>query len=324
MDRRSLISLVGAAAVYPGHFTFAQTADRPRRVGLLILGAENPPGLALITAFRGRLEQVGWAADRIQVDIRWSGNNTRTVAADLIRTAPDIIVAQGIEGLQAVIQETRAIPTVFVQVTDPVQAGIVSSLSRPGGNITGVANFPASIAGERVRALKDIDPRVNRVLLVHDRNYATPTALLRAAEDAVKSLGLQLIGSGVSSADDLENQIRELGRVPGGGLVIFPSPFMVMHSQRVISLAAQHGLPAVYPLPNFAASGGLISLGVNAPALWQEAASTVDRILRGTSPGDVPVHVPTKVDIVVNLATAKSLGLAIPASLTTLASKVIE
>ena len=213
------------------------------------------------------------------------------------------------------LQETRTIPTVFVQITDPAATGFVASLARPGGNTTGVANFPASIAGDRVQVLKEIEPLIARVLLVHDSNCATPPALLRAAEAAATSLGLELSASGVSDADELENQIRDFARASNGGLVVFPSPFTVAQSQRIIGLAAQHHLPAIYPLPNFAVAGGLISYGVNTPALWQEAATYVDRVLRGANPADLPVHEPTSVDIVVNLKTAKALGLTIPPGL---------
>jgi len=226
-------------------------------------------------------------------------------------------------GIEAVFLETRTIPTVFVQVTDPAAAGFVASLSRPGGNVTGVANVASSIAGDRLRVLKDIAPDIVRVLLVHDRNYPTPPGLLRATESAATILGLELAASGARYANELENQIRDLARASNGGLVVLPSPFTGTHSERIIALAARHRLPAIYPKPNYAVAGGLISYGVNTSAMWQEAATYVDRVLRGARTGDLPVH-ETSVDIVVNLKTARALGLTIPPELLARAVKVIE
>jgi putative ABC transport system substrate-binding protein len=325
MNRREVLAALGGVPIFCAHPAIAQSPDRARRVGVVNLGVESTAQRSLLKTFVGRLEQLGWVLDRsLQVDVRWAGDDAARTAAELVRSGPDVVVAQGIEGLRAVLQETRTIPTVFVQITDPAAAGFVTSLTRPGGNTTGVANFPASISGDRVQVLKEIDPRLARILLVHDRNYATPPALLRAAEAAATSLGLGLSASGAGDADELENQIHEFARERNGGLVVFPSPFTVAQSQRIIGLAAQLNLPAIYPLPNFAVAGGLISYGVNTPALWQEAATYVDRILRGANPADLPVHVPTSVDIVANLKTARAMGLTIPPALLARGAKMIE
>lgn len=231
---------------------------------------------------------------------------------------------QGTEGIAAVIQQTRSIPTIFVHVTDPVEAGFVSSISRPGGNVTGVANFPPSIAGDRVRMLKEFAPGISRLFLVHDLNYPTPPGLLRATEAAAKALGLEFIGSGVRDENELDKEVREFAQVASGALVVFPSPFTVAHAQRIVALAAQNRLPAVYPLPSFAVAGGLVSYGVNTPAMWQEAASYTDKVLRGAAPAELPVHVPQEPDIAINLKTADALGLTIPTALRARASRVIE
>jgi putative tryptophan/tyrosine transport system substrate-binding protein len=327
MNRRNFLALLGGASIPSTLVATAQPAGRTRKVGALVLFADNAPGQSLVTAFRERLQQLGWVAGRnIQIDVRWAGDDgrmTRSYAAELVRAAPDVILAHGTAGITAVLQETRTIPTVFVQVTDPVAGGFVTSLLRPGGNVTGVANFGSSIAGDRLRALKDIAPHLARALLVHDRNYPTPPGLLRAAELAAASLGVELTGAGARDGDELEAQIRDFARASNGGLVVFPNPFTRTHSQRIIALAALHRLPAVYPLASYAEAGGLISYGVNTPAMWQEAGSYVDRLLRGENPGELPVQEPRQVDIVVNLRTAKALGLTIPPTLLTRATKVI-
>jgi putative ABC transport system substrate-binding protein len=204
MNRRAFLATLGVASIVLTLPAAAQPADRTRRLGVMVLGVEDAQGRSLVAIFRERLEQLGWAIDRdLQIDVRCAGADTRRAAAELVRSAPDVIFVQGTAGIEAVLQETRTIPTVFVQVTDPIAAGLVS-----GGNVTGVANFPPSIAGDRVRVLKEIAPQVARVLLVHDRNYATPRGLLLAAEAAAKSLGIELVGSGVADVDELEVQVR--------------------------------------------------------------------------------------------------------------------
>jgi len=214
---------------------------------------------------------------------------------------------------------------VFVQVTDPVAGGFIASLSRPGSNVTGIANFGSSIAGDRLRALKDIAPQLARILLVYDRNYPIPPGLLRATELAATSLGVGLTGGGARNGDELEARVRDFVRESNGGLIVlFPSPFASTHRQRIISLAAAHRLPAIYPLASYAEAGGLISYGVNTPAMWQEAGSYVDRVLRGENPGELPVQEPRRVDIVVNLRTAKALGLTLPQAFLMRADRVIE
>jgi putative ABC transport system substrate-binding protein len=291
---------------------------------MLLLGVEDAVTRALVEAFRGRIEQLGWVVGRsLQLGVCWAADDVRKCAAELVRSAPDVIVVQGTLGTEAVLLETRTIPTVFVQVTDPAAAGFVASLSRPGGNVTGIANAASSIAGDRLHVLKDIAPDVAHVLLIHDRNYPTPPGLLRAAEAAAVTLGLQLAASGAGDAAELEDQIHNLARASNGGLVVLPSPLTGANGQFIIGLAARHHLPAIYPLPNYAAAGGMISYGVNTPVLWREAATYVDRILRGANAGELPVHEPG-VDIVVNLKTAKALGFVIPPALLTRATEVIE
>jgi putative ABC transport system substrate-binding protein len=329
MDRRNFLVVAGGVSILAPHVAMAQPTERTRRVGALVLGTDNAAGQSLVAAFRERLEQLGWTVGRnIEIDVRWAGEDdriTRSHAVHLVRAAPDVILAHGTAGITAVLQETRTIPTVFVQVTDPVAGGFVASLSRPGGNVTGIANFGSSIAGDRLRALKDIAPHVGRILLVYDRSYPVPPGLLRATELAATSLGVELTGGGARDGDELEDQVRDFGRDSNGGLIVlFPSPFVSTHRQRIIALAAAHRLPAMYPLASYAEAGGLIGYGVNTPAMWQEAGVYVDRLLRGESPGGLPVQEPKQVDIVLNLRTAKALGLTIPSALLTRASKVIQ
>jgi putative ABC transport system substrate-binding protein len=331
MNRQAFLSALGAfgfglAAACTAR---AQPVDRARRVGLLLLGTGDAPSLALLSVFRERLQRVGWTTDRqLQIDHRWAGEDARGVAIALVRSAPDVVVAQGTVGIHAVLEamrlESRTIPTVFVQLADPVGAKVVTSLERPGGHVTGVANFPASINGDRVRVLKDIAPHLGRVLLVHDRNYPTPPAFVRAVETAAASLALDLRDAGARDADELEQRIREGARGPGAGLVVFPSPFTVAQAERIAALAAELRLPAIYPLPEYAAAGGLLAYGVDTPAMWQETAHLVDHILRGADPATLPVHVPTSVHIVVNARAAKALGLALPPALLVRAAKVID
>lgn len=307
----------------------AEPVDRVRRVGLLLLGTGDAPSQALLSMFRERLQRVGWSIERqLQMDVRWVGQDARGAASALVRSAPDVVVAQGTVGIHAALdamkQENRTIPTVFVQLADPVAAKVVSSLERPGGHVTGVANFPASINGDRVRVLKDIAPHLGRVLLVHDRNYPTPPAFLRAVQAAAASLALDLRDAGARDADELEQQIREGARGHSAGLVVLPSPFTVAQAERITRLAAQLRLPAIYPLPEYVAAGGLLAYGVDTPGMWQEAARLVDLVLRGADPATLPVHVPTSVHIVVNAKAAQALGLALPPALLAQAAKVVE
>ena len=329
MNRRTFLAMVGGASIASSSDAGSQPTERPRRVGALVLGADNPAGQSLVAMFRKRLEQLGWIVGRnLEIEVRWAGDDSRMArshAAELVRAAPDVILAHGTAGIRAVLQETRVVPTVFVQVTDPVAGGFVASLSRPGGNVTGVANSGSSIAGDRLRALKDIAPHVARVLLVYDRNYPVPPGLLHATESTATALGVELVGADARDGDELEAQIRDFARRSNGGLIVlFPSPFTSTHRQRIIALAAAHRLPTVYPLASYAEAGGLIAYGVNTPAMWQEAASYVDRLLRGENPGELPVQEPKQVEIVVNLVTAKALGLTIPPAFLTRASKVIQ
>lgn len=331
MNRQAFLSALGAFALglAAAGAVRAQPVDRVRRVGLLLLGTGDAPSQALVSVFRDRLQRLGWTTGReLQIDVQWAGQDARGAAVALVRSAPDVVVAQGTVGVHAVLDvmkaENRTIPTVFVQLADPVAAKVVASLERPGGHVTGVANFPASINGDRVRVLKDIAPQLGRVLLVHDRSYPTPPAFLRSVETAAASLALDLLDAGARDADELEQQIREGARGHSAGLVVFPSPFTVAQAGRIAGLAAQLGLPAIYPLPEYVAAGGLVAYGVDTPAMWQETARLVDQILRGADPATLPVHVPTSVHIVVNAKAAKAQGLALPDSLLARAAKVIE
>jgi putative ABC transport system substrate-binding protein len=331
MNRQAFLSALGAIGLglAAAGSARAQPVDRARRVGLLLLGTGDAPSQALVSVFRERLQRRGWTAERqLQIDVHWAGGDAGRADGELVRSAPDVVVAQGTVGIHAALEAMkvgqRTIPTVFVQLADPVAAKVVTSLERPGGHVTGVANFPASINGDRVRVLKDIAPQLGRVLLVHDRGYPTPPAFARAVEAAAASLALELRDAGARDAAELEERIREGARGHSAGLVVFPSPFTVAQAERIAGLAAELRLPAIYPLPEYAAAGGLIAYGVDTPGMWEETARLVDDLLRGADPATMPVHVPTSVHIVVNARAAKALGLALPQALLARAAKGIE
>ena len=331
MKRQAFLSALGSIGLglAAAGRARAQPVDRVGRVGLLLLGTGDGPSQALLSVFREHLQRLGWTAERqLRIDVHWAGGDAGRSAGDLVRSAPDVVVAQGTVGIHAVLEvmklDKRTIPTVFVQLADPVAAKVVTSLERPGGHVTGVANFPASINGDRVHVLKGIAPHLDRVLLVHDRSYPTPPAFARAVETAAASLALEVRDAGARDAGELELLIREGARGHNAGLVVFPSPFTVAQAERIAALAAELRLPAVYPLPEYAAAGGLIAYGVDTSGMWKDAARLVDDILRGADPATLPVQVPTSVHIVVNARAAKALGLALPQLLLARAAKVIE
>jgi putative ABC transport system substrate-binding protein len=297
----------------------AQQADRVRRVGLLLPTSESNPEIrALLTAFKQRLQNLGWIDGRnVQYDYRFVGESTehiRTGAKELVAVAPDVIVGYTGPGLAALLRETRAIPIVFVAVSDPVESGFVTSPARPGGNVTGFHNFENAIGGKWLEVLKEIAPGVRRVAVVHNPDITANVAFLHAAEAAPTSLGMTVTAAGVRDAADIESALTAFAREPNGGLIVTPSPTTITKPELIISLAARLGLPAIYPYRNFPTNGGLVSYGFDPAERWQGAASYVDRILHGANPGKLTVQAPTKFKLVINLKTAKALGLTIPPS----------
>ena len=328
MQRREFIAGLGSATAWPV-MARAQQPDRMRRIGLLIPGDENDPAMkANISAFIQALAGLGWTDGRdVRMDVRWGGsdiNRIRALAQELVGLQPEIILAAAESVTAAIQRETATIPVVFANVTDPVALHIVARLDRPGGNITGFADFEATLAGKWLELLAEIAPGLKRAAIMFNPNAIAASMQMSLLETAARSLKVESIIAPVHSDVDIETAIIRLGREPGGGLVVLPGAFNVLHRAAIISAAARNNVPAVYWQSNFAREGGLLSYGVDLPDLFRRAASYVDRILRGAKPAELPVQFPTKFEMVVNLKTAKALGLAVPPSILLRADEVIE
>jgi len=332
MRRREFIGLLGGAAAWP-LVARTQQPQRMRRIGMLLAFAESDPeGKRRIAAFQNRLQDLGWTDGRnIQFDYRWASGEAdrlRMFAKELVDLQPDVIVVQNTGGLSALADATSTIPIVFVQVADPIRtAGSVASLPRPGGNITGFTGLSAStVSAKWLELLKGIAPRISRVALMHNPNVAPERGafFLSPAMAAAPSFALEPIAAPVHSAAEIEGALTALATKPDGGLVVFPDATTNSHSKLIIELAAQHRLPAIYPFRYFSAAGGLISYGYDPIDLFRQAASYVDRILRGEKPADLPIQQPDKLALVINMKTARLLGLDVPDRLLALADDVID
>ena len=329
MKRREFITLLGGAAVAWPLAARAQQPGKVRRIGVLTPFSENDPEVqARLAAFKRRLQDLGWTDGRnIRIDYRFTGENTERIrigAGELVAVAPDVIVVYANPAVAALRQATRDIPIIFVQVSDPVGSGFVASLARPGGNITGFHNFETAIGGKWLEVLKEIAPGVRRVAVVHNPDVAVNVAFLRAAEAASTSLGLTVTAAGVRAAADIESALTAFALEPNGGLIVMPNPINSTSRELIIALAARLGLPAIYPYPYYPTSGGLVSYGFDQIEQSWGAASYVDRILRGANPSELPVQLPTKYQLVINLKTAKALGLDVSLQLQQRADELIE
>ncbi len=330
MHRRTFIGSVAAGLLAVPLSARPQQSDRLRRIGVLIAFAKNDEvWQADLAAFRQRLQDLGWIDGRnVRIDYRFPGEDIehiRVVAAELVALAPDVIFVSSNPGVSALMQATRTIPIVFIGVSDSVGSGFVASLARPGGNITGFHNFEPSIGGKWLEVLKQIAPGVRRVAVVHIPEIPANVAFLRVAEASSTSLGLTVTAAGVRDAPDIERVLTAFAREPNGGFIVTPSPLTsAARGELIIALAARLGVPAIYPFRFFATGGGLISYGINRAEFVREAASYVDRILRGANPGELPVQLPTKYELVINAKTAKALGITIPQSLLLRADDVIQ
>jgi putative ABC transport system substrate-binding protein len=329
MRRRDFITAVAASTLAWPLAAGAQQREKMRRVGVLMtLAADDPEGLARVTAFAQRLQELGWRDGRdVRIDYRWAAvdaASSHRQAQELLTLAPDVIIAVATPNVVALQQATRTVPIVFVGVTDPVGAGLVESLAHPGGNTTGFSIFEYSISGKWLELLREIAPRVKRVAVIRDPLLTSGTAQLGAIQSVAHSLGAELIPVGVRSADEIERGLSTFGSESNGGVIVTASPLAAVHRNLIITLAARHRLPAVYPFTYFATSGGLISYGPDQVEQFRRAASYVDRILNGEKPADLPVQHPTKYELVINLKTAKSLGLDVAPSLLARADEVIE
>ena len=328
MRRRAFISLLGGAVVWPA-VTRAQPSERMRRIGFLMFLAEDDPGAkARIAAFIEGLQQLDWTLRRnVQIEIRWGAADavrSRKYAAELVALAPDVIVAAGSETTAALREVTRTVPIVFVAVSDPVGAGYVASLARPGGNVTGFTFVEYGMSGKWLELLKEIAPRVTRAAILRDPTLAAGTGQLGAIQSVAPSLGVETSPIDTRDAGEIERSITDFARTPNAGLVVVAVPGAIVNRKLIITLAAQHRLPAVYFQSIFARDGGLISYGPDPVALFRQAAGYVDRILKGEKPADLPVQAPTKYELCINLKTAKTLGLTIPPSVLARADEVIE
>ena len=329
MKRRTFITGLGSAAAWPV-VARAQQGDRVRRIGVLMSWDENDPAeKSRLPTFTQALADLGWIEGRnVRMDLRWGGgdiNRTRALARELVGLQPDIIVTNTAPATVVLQRETRTIPIVFVGLGDPVDLGIVPRLDRPSGNTTGFANYEASLAGKWLELLSEIAPGLKRAaIMFNPDSNPLVSRFMPSLETAARSFKVAPIIAPVHSDEEIETAIIALGREPGGGLVVMPDLFNVAHRAPIILAAARNNVPAVYTLSEFARDGGLLSYGPDTVDNFRRAASYVDRILRGAKPGDLPVQFPVKYKMVVNLKTAKALGLTVPQSILLSADEVIE
>ena len=329
MKRREFIALLGGAAAALPLVARAQQPERMRRVGILMSGTESDPELqARVAVFRQTLEQLGWSEGRnIHIDIRFAAIRTdqySALANEMIALHPDVILGHTTPVAAALQRESRTVPIVFVNVSDPVGTGLVASLARPGGNITGLMLYEEGITSKWLALLKEIAPHLKRTALVANPISTPYDYFVRSAKAVAPSLALDLVPSPIANAADIEHVIETFARVPDGGLLVLPDGTSIQHRDLIIALAARHRLPTVYAYRFFVAAGGLMSYGTDVIDQNRRAAAYVDRILRGAKPADLPVQAPTKYETVLNLKTAKALGLDVPPSLLVRADEVIE
>jgi putative tryptophan/tyrosine transport system substrate-binding protein len=329
MRRREFITLMGGTAAAWPLVSRAQQRERMRRIGVLESYNESDPQQRLLTAaFIGGLQKLGWTAGaNVLIDYRWGGGESdriRLYAAELTGLHPDVILSAGPLPLLALKRATRIIPIVFTNVYDPLGSGFVASLTRPGGNITGFTLGEFSMGGKILEVLKQVAPQVSRVAVVLNLEQPPHVAMWRAIEAAASSFGMRAIPADVQGPAEIEQAIEAFAREPNGGLIVLPGVIAVVHRELITTLAAQHRLPAAYAFRFFVDSGGLVFYGVNPIDHFRQAADYVDRILKGEKPDDLPVQQPTKFELVLNLKTARALGLDVPASLLARADEVIE
>jgi ABC-type uncharacterized transport system substrate-binding protein len=329
MRRREFITLLGGAAAAWPLAVRAQQGERMRRIGVLMhLAADAPEVPARVAALAQGLGELGWTIGRnVMIDYRWGAGDaerTREHAAELVALGPQVIVAHNTQALAALLQTTRTVPIVFVSIPDPVGAGFVNSLARPGGNITGFLAFEYGMSAKRLELLKEVAPQTTRVAMIRDPTVAAGTGQFGAIQTAAPSVGVELSPIDVRDAGEIEHAVTAFARSPNGGLIVTGGALAALHRDVIIKVAARHRLPAVYVNRYFVTSGGLISYGSDAASQFRSAAGYVDRILKGEKPADLPVQAPTKYELAINLKTAKALGLTVPPTLLARADEVIE
>jgi putative tryptophan/tyrosine transport system substrate-binding protein len=328
VKRRDFIAGLCGAAAWPV-VARAQQRERMRRIGVLMnTAADDPIGQTRIAVFVQGLHQHGWSVGQnVQIDTRWTAGDAdriRKSAAELVALAPDLIVATGSATVGPLQRASRSVPIVFVTTVDPVGGGFVESLSRPGTNATGFTAFDYSMSGKWVDLLKQIAPHVTKMAVIRDPEIAAGAGQFGAIQSVAPSVGVEVTPVNVRDADEIERAITAFARSANGGLIVTPSALTLVHRAAIIALAARHKLPAIYGDPHWVTAGGLVAYGPDRIDQYRQAATYVDRILKGEKPADLPVQAPTKYELAINLKTAKALGLTVPASLLARADEVIE
>jgi putative tryptophan/tyrosine transport system substrate-binding protein len=330
MKRRQFVTLLSGAAMWP-LVASAQQLDQVHRVGVLSnIGESDLEAQSMVTALHEELRKLGWMDGRnLQVDHRWAAGNpdrATTMAKQLVALKPEVLVGHTTPSVIALRKQTEVIPIVFVQISDPIGAGFITNLARPDGNITGFTNFESSMVGKWVEMLKEMAPGVSRVAFLFNPQTAPYVARYYQGplEASARSLGLQSLASPVHDAREIESAIFAFGHEPGGGLIVMPDSFNIVHRSQIMALAAQHRLPIISPYRFMVEEGGLMAYGVEPVELFRRAAVYVDRILKGAKPAELPVQAPTKFELVINLKAVKALGLSVPSTLLARADEVIE
>jgi putative ABC transport system substrate-binding protein len=328
MKRREFIAGFAGAAAWPVAAR-GQQAERVRRIGVLMLyAAGDPAGQSRAAAFRQTLEKLGWKVGRnLEIDFNWGIGDAdwiRSVIVDLLKKRPDLILANGGQAVQPAQQATRTVPIVFIGGSDPVAEGYVLSLAHPGGNVTGFTTLEPSVGAKLLGLLKEIAPSITHVAVMFNPDNSGSRRLAGSAAAAAQQFSLEVTAAPVRGAAEIESLIAKQAREPGGGLIVPPDPSTSSYRKPIVELAARHQLPTIYALRTATAEGGLMSYGVDVPDLFRKAAVYVDRILRGEKPGGLPVQQPTQFELVINLKTAKALGLEVPPTLLARADEVIE
>jgi ABC-type uncharacterized transport system substrate-binding protein len=329
MRRRDFIAGIGGTALAWPSAVQAQQSGSVRRVGVLIpFDSGDPYAQSLVAAFKQRLYDLGWIENRnIRLEYRYQGSDIERIragVAELVALAPDIIVVWSNPAVEVLRQATQTIPIVFVLVSEPVGSGFITNLAHPGGNLTGFQNFEPAMGGKWLQLLKEIAPSVQRIAVVHNQNIAANVSFLRTAEALSASVGVTVTAAALHETAAIEPVLATFAREPGGGLIVTPNPFNTANDELIIALAARLGLPAIYPFRPFAVKGGLVSYGFDTVEQQRGAAKYVDLILRGAKPGDLPVQLPANYQLIINLKTAKALGLDVPVQLQQRADEVIE
>ena len=328
MRRREFIALLGGAAVARPLAVHAQQPDRMRRIGVLMLYPENDPqGQLRATAFQQGLQQLGWVVGRnVQIDFQWGFGDAdwlRSAAAQLLRLAPDVILANGTPAAKTMQQATRTVPVIFIAGSDPILDSLVPNLAHPGGNLTGFYVFEPSLGAKMLELLKEIAPRLARVAILFNPD-ANPAGWIASAVAAGSKFAVEVVTAPVRDAKEIEAAMAQWGGEPNVGLIVVPDPATNAHRKLINELAVRYRLPVIHPLRAAAAEGGLISYGVDLPNVFRQAAVYADRILKGADPADLPISLPTKFELVINLATAKTLGIDVPMSLMVRADEMLD